>query len=325
MAFRDEVETGAWLARVESWVDERLAERGWARTGPGDQRRVRPWSTQVVVPTDNGLVWFKANNPHLAHEASVHATLARLVPDLVDAPVGIDAERGWLLTEDRGTTLGDRAGLTDATLVGVLEVVADLQRRLAGHGPELLAAGMPDCRPATVPARFDRLVDLLGGLPGDHPSYLPPEEVRRLRAFRDEVAAAAERLERSPLPSTLQHGDAHAGNVFELESGELRLFDFGDTQWAHALETLVVPWAVARHAGVAWPAAEAAYLARWADLVDHATFRSLWRDAALTHDVNRAQLWWQAIEGARPDELAEWGGGAAERLRTAMEPFDPDA
>jgi hypothetical protein len=270
-------------------------------------------------------VWFKANNPHLAHEAAVHATLARLVPELVDEPISFDADRGWLLTEDRGPTLSDREGLADATLAGVVDLVADLQRRLVPREEELLASGLPDCRPSTVPARFDRMVETVGALPGDHPSYLAPEEVRRLRGFRDEVAAAAARLQESPLPSTFQHGDAHAGNVFVLDDGELRLFDFGDAQWAHPLETLVVPWAVARHEGLAWRGAEAAYLARWADAVDHATFRALWRDAAMTHDVNRAQLWWHSIEGARPDELAEWGGMAAARLRSLTEPFDPDA
>lgn len=270
-------------------------------------------------------MWFKANNPHLAHEAAVHATLARLLPDAVDEPVGIDADRGWLLTEDRGPTLRDRDGLTDRTLVEVTGLVADLQRRLAVDGPELLAAGLPDCRPSTVPDRFDRQVDLLSDLPSDHPSYLTTQEVRRLRAFRDEVAAAAARLEESPLPSTFQHGDAHAGNVFAPDGGGLRLFDFGDAQWAHPLETLVVPWAVARHEGLTWPAAEAAYAVRWSDLVDHATFRSLWRDAAVTHDVNRAQLWWHSIEGARPEELAEWGGMAKDRMTTLLQPFDPDA
>ena len=325
MVFREEVQTAAWLDEVEHWVDGRLAARGWTRTGPGDQRRVRPWSTQVVLPTDHGPVWFKANNPHLAHEPQVQSVLARLCPDLVDEPVGVDGARGWLLTEDRGATLRDRDGLTDFTLGEVLGIVADLQRRLVAHESDLLAAGLPDCRPHTVPERFDLLVDTLGDLPGDHPSYLSQQEVRRLRAFRDEVAGAAERLEASPLASTFQHGDAHAGNVFQLDDGGLRLFDFGDSQWAHPLETLVVPWALARHEGLAWPAAEAAYLARWADLVDHTTLRALWRDAALTHDVNRAQLWWHALEGARPDELAEWGGMAKDRMSTLLEPFDPDA
>ena len=209
-------------------------------------------------------------------------------------------------------------------MVEVLDLVADLQRRLTTHGAELLGAGLPDCRPATVPARFDRMVDTLASLPHDHPSHLDGGEVRRLRGFRDRVAEAAARLADSPLPPTLQHGDAHAGNVFVLGGG-LRLFDFGDSQWAHPLETLVVPWAVARHEGVAWPAAEAAYVARWADLVDPTTLRALWRDAATTHDVNRAQLWWHAMDGARPDELAEWGGMAKDRMTTLLEPFDPDA
>ena len=51
MGFRDEVETAAWLAEVVAWVGEKLAPRGWEVTGEPDQRRVRPWSSQVVVPT----------------------------------------------------------------------------------------------------------------------------------------------------------------------------------------------------------------------------------------------------------------------------------
>lgn len=322
MGFRDEVETTDWRADVRSWVGERVAARGWEVTGDAEQRRIRSWSTQVVVPTDHGPVWFKANNPRLAHEAAVHAALARLVPDHVDVPLGVDTARGWLLTADRGRTLQDRGEVRTEDHAEVLVVTADLQRRVADHGEELLAGGLPDCRPETVPARFDRLARELAALPADHPSHLDEPAVAQLRRGRGTVAEAVDTLLDGPLPSSFQHGDAHTGNVFAVDGG-LRLFDFGDAQWAHVLEALAVPYGVARHAQLPWPSLQQAYADQWSDLVGPDGLDRLLRAAMVTHGVNRAQLWHWALEGARPEELAEWGDGAAYYLREALEPFEP--
>jgi hypothetical protein len=322
MGFRDEVETSEWLADVERWIDDRLTERGWSRTGPGDQRRVRPWSTQVVVPSDHGPVWFKANNPRLAHEAAVHAMLARIAPDLVDEPLGVDAARGWLLTADRGRTLRDRDGLTHEDLAQVLAVTADLQRRAIDREAELLDAGLPDCRPQTVVARFDQLCEELAALPADHPSHLDADALVGVAGLRPGIVEAAALLGPGPLPSSFQHGDAHPGNVFAVDRG-LRLFDFGDAQWAHVLESLAVPYGVALRAELPWPPLQAAYAEEWADLVSPAELDRLLQAAIVTHAVNRAQLWLWSVEGARPDELAEWGDGAVYFLRSALDPFEP--
>lgn len=161
--FSDLVATEGWRAAATGWVEDRLASVGRKVTGVIEQPRIRPWSTQLVVPTDRGTVWFKANCPAMAFEPGLHALLAELEPGEVDAPLAIDADRGWMMTADRGKTLGDSH---EATL------------------EELLAA---------------------------------------------------------PLPSSLQHGDLHPANVFVVDAG-MRLFDFGDAQWAHVLEVLAVPY-----------------------------------------------------------------------------------
>ena len=115
MAFSEVVSAPAWRAEAEDWVRAQVAESGGRVVGDITQPRVRPWSTQLVVPTDAGRLWFKANCPALAFEPAVHRTLARLDPGEVDEPVAVDAERGWMLTRDRGTTLGDSHEATSTT------------------------------------------------------------------------------------------------------------------------------------------------------------------------------------------------------------------
>jgi hypothetical protein len=65
----------------------------------------RPWSVTHRVPTASGPVWFKANTMDCAYEAVLAEALARSRPDAVLEPLAVDAERGWMLTADAGTTL----------------------------------------------------------------------------------------------------------------------------------------------------------------------------------------------------------------------------
>ena len=179
--FSEVVASPPWRAQAESWIRERVTASGGRVVGDITQPRIRPWSTQLVVPTDGGRLWFKANCPALAFEPAVHAALAQLDPAEVDAPFAVDAERGWVVTRDRGVTLGDSHEATLADWQAVVRVAARLQRRLADHGPELLAAGLPDCAPHTVPARFAELVEGLSALPAEHPSHLDAALRQRLR------------------------------------------------------------------------------------------------------------------------------------------------
>ena len=59
-------------------VSEHLEMGALAGIDPDSDGLAR--AARFKVPTTAGPVWFKANNPHLAHEAAVHATLARLLP-----------------------------------------------------------------------------------------------------------------------------------------------------------------------------------------------------------------------------------------------------
>ena len=70
-------EDPAFLAEAVSWVDEKLAGLGLARTGDVEQPHVRSWSTVLRVPTAAGPVWFKANAPAFAHEVLVVDRVSR--------------------------------------------------------------------------------------------------------------------------------------------------------------------------------------------------------------------------------------------------------
>lgn len=321
--FSQEVATDAWRAEATRWITDELAAVGLGVTGDIEQPRIRPWSTQLVVPSDQGTVWFKANCPSAAFEPAVHLALAELEPGEVEAPLAIDAERGWMMTADRGLTLGERHDATLADWQAVVARAARVQRRVAGHGGTLVERGLPDCSPGTVPQRYSWLVGQLEALPTDHPSHLPADEARSLRDRSAVVDAAVEALLAAPMPSSLQHGDLHPRNVFVLDDG-LRFFDFGDAQWAHVLEVLAVPYGFAtRVTHQPWAEILDAYAAVWSDVIDAEALQALMGPAMVTHAVNRSFTWFGAVVGAQPDELAEWGDAPLYYLRLALEPFPP--
>jgi hypothetical protein len=313
------VTSPGWRAEAVGWATERLASLGTEVLGEVEQPRVRPWSTQLVLRTGAGRVWFKANCPDLAAEAPVHEVLAALLPHRVDRPLAVEADRGWVLTADRGATLAeDATGASVEQWTAVMRLAAQVQRELAGCAAPLLAAGLPDCRPETVVARFDVMVSLLAELPPGHPSHLDARGEEDLRGAAGLVRDAATVLADSQVPSSLQHGDLHARNVFDV-GGELRLFDFGDSQWAHAFEVLVVPHAVVTHVDARdWPEVLDAYAGEWADVVDRDELESLVEAATVTHGVNRAQTWYGAVRGAGPQELADWGDAPLDALRRVL-------
>jgi hypothetical protein len=310
-----------WRADAETWIGERLSAANVTVTGAIEQRRVRPWSTQLVVPTDGGTVWFKSNCETQAFEPELQALLARLAPDEVDEPLAVDGERGWMLTRDRGATLREQREPGLPEWQHVLREAASLQRLVSDHARDVLAVGVPDCSPATVPARFDQMLERLRNRSNDDPAHLTADVVERLESAGPSVHDAARVLAHGPLPVTLQHGDLHPGNVFEVD-GRLRIFDFGDAQWAHPLEALPLPWAVTKDdRSLPWQDLLGAYHERWSDLLTIDEVAELLAAAVVTQPVNRSFGWWEALEEATEEEWEEWGEAPARHLAHVVEPW----
>jgi hypothetical protein len=215
-----------WLLTVLTWVDDRLGERGLARTGDVAQPHVRPWATVLRIPTGAGPVWFKAST--FAYEAGIVSRLADHRPEVVPPLLAADPVTGWMLMSDGGEslrTVSAREGGLDRWL-DVLPRYADLQLALAGEVPELLAIGVPDRRLATLPAAYERLMDEIEAEP-------------RFRAAAPRVAELAEELAAYGLPEVLQHDDLHDAQVFLRDDRHL-ILDWGDACVSHPFFTLSV-------------------------------------------------------------------------------------
>lgn len=289
----------AWRADAVRWVDARLSDVGLERVGPPEQVRVRAWSTQLRVPVrGDDPVWLKACAPQTAHEGSVLEVLARRAPESVVAPIAVDHSRGWILTPHGGTVLREQVDAGDVARrwEGVLRAFAELQRRTVPMVPELLAAGVPDHRPAPL---AECGADLLAG------QVDGPRLVSSLRA-------ACARLDDSPVPAALQHDDFHTGNVFVDGDARPRFFDWGDSYVGHPFSALLIGLAALPHQydveldRGGRERLVAAYLDPWSDLGPPDRLREDLDDALLVGRVARALGWHRALAHATDEEHEEW-------------------
>jgi hypothetical protein len=324
----------AWRRGIESWAFEQLAATGRVRTGPVTQPHARPWSTVLRIPTDAGPVWCKAARPGTAHEARLLPAFAAWGVPSVISPLAADPERGWLLLPDGGSTLRQTRpdGTGDHDLDAWERVLADyagLQRRLETRADELLALGVPDGRPATLPGTLARLLD-------DEATWKRVAEAdrdearrarKRLREASDWVAARVEVLERSGIAATIQHDDLHGGNVFVGPDG-YRFFDWGDGVVAHPFATLVTTLnSIAFRLGtdaqdpVLWRVRDA-YLEAWTDVAPQPALADALAAALDLGRIGKAAAWDRALAGLDPSTMDGHGDAPAGWLMDLAERLD---
>jgi hypothetical protein len=229
-----------WLESVHAWIRSQLERLGLEPAGEIEQPHVRPWSTVLRVPTDDGDVWFKANMPTQAFEVAVVETLAARRPDLVPTLLATDLERGWMLQGDGGTRLREileETGDFDVW-IEILPLYAELQMDVAADRDRLLAAGVPDRLLASLPGQFEEVLADAEAL-----ETLTQDERRRLASLAPRIEAECRELADYGLPETIQHDDLHDGQVF-VRDGRFLFFDWGDACVSHPFYTLVVTLAV---------------------------------------------------------------------------------
>ena len=313
----------AWRAAAVAWVDERLAAAGLERAGEAEQTRVRPWATILRVPVRGGeAVWFKAAGPGTAFEVPLYALLARTVPDHVLTPIAADPDRGWILLPEGGPVLAERA--TGADLVdGLVAAVAQygrLQRELEPHAGAMLALGVPDMRPAAMPARFGEALEAAGG--GDAAT------LRRIAAMEGTVRGWCERLAASPLPPSLDHNDLHEHNVLVDAAGGIRYYDWGDSVVAHPFAAMLVPLGQVQRAlgaglgDARFLRARDAYLDVFADRAPREELAETLALACHVAKIARALTWHRALQAAREQGEAvdaDWATAPLETLAWVLD------
>jgi hypothetical protein len=210
---------------AEDWIRAHVEPVGVIETA-----HERPWATVLRVPLSNGVAWFKACAQVQAFEPRLTAVLFARWPDRVTEVLGHEEERGWLLLADAGRPIREFGNPPEAWLVA-LPRYAELQRGEAAHTHDHLAHGVPDLRVATLPARYEDLLQ--------HDLPLERDEIRRLREFAPRFAELCDELAAHDLPETIQHDDLHMGNLYR-QGQRLRLLDWGDASISHPFASLVV-------------------------------------------------------------------------------------
>ena len=307
-----------WSAEITAWASDRLATAGMRLTGPSEPVHVRPWAVVTKLPTDAGPVWLKANAPDGRYEAAAVRVLASLAPDRLARVLGLDEARGWLLLADAGTRFADRpATLTEAAVWSrVLRSYGLLQRHVSAHADQLLAAGVPDHRPAALPERFRGLVAAGGGLagPGAVPRGLLDHAVARAR----QIGQWCAELDAAGIAPSIQHDDLHDGNVFLTADGVM-FIDWADSLVAHPFASLWYPLARAGEVfgepldGPTVCALRDAYLELWSGEHDWTTLRRAADLALRLVSIGRAEAWLRVLRSADAARLKPYHAEGVKR------------
>lgn len=235
-----------------AWADQALDRRGLARTGPAEAHLDRPWSTVWRLPLGESACWLKANAPACAYEGAVLRMLAEAEIPHVLRPWAVDVDRGLVLSADHGPTLREWRGSSRSLAAHerLLATYAGLQRRTEPLVDALLAVGVPDHRPAALPALRERLIAESAAAEG--PARLSTADTVRLREHASQYADGCAELEAYGIAATLQHNDLHDANAFPVlaASGgpfDVVVFDFGDAVVSHPFTSLLAALRSAAH------------------------------------------------------------------------------
>jgi len=285
----------AWREEAVSWLDDRLAAAGAARTGAVSQPHLYAWSTVLTAPTTRGAVWLKAPGPESAFEVALYELLGAVVPDRVLEPIAVDVARGWVLLPDGGPTLA--ADALDE-FAEFLPRYGQLQRDLASHVDTLLEFGLADMRPAAMPARFDEAMVVAERSRAAYGEPADRAALAEVAALRGEFAEWCARLAGSPVPASLDHNDLHADNIFATGT---KFYDWGDAVVAHPFASMLMALGFLNHrhdlaaTDPAVTRARDAYLEPFTDLAPRASLVAEVELACRVAKAARVLVWDRAL------------------------------
>ncbi len=299
----------SWLPEVEAWLDQRLGASGRRRTGALEPLKVWSLSAVLRVPTDDGVLIFKAACDWFRAEPRITEVLAGLWPDRIPALVAVEAERGWQLMEplagvpDEGDPPPELAEPTAVAMAG-------LQVAALAHLDDLARAGLPDRGLDATLAGLRQVAEHSVEL-----DLLDPDERARVTATLPRVAERITALADWGVPETLVHGDLHLGNV-AAHGQALVIFDWTDACLAHPLvdRATLLPTAHAERPGLG-----AAYCDVWRPLVDLPPPEQVEHEARVLERAFQA-ITYERIQAAL-EEASRWefAGVVAHCLRRLVE------
>ena len=228
-----------WQKQAHDWIRAEAERNGIQITSEIQQPHAYPWSTVMRVPTRDETIFFKATALETIFEAALTQKMAGWYPDCMPELIAVDGERGWMLMRDGGEQL--RASIRPTQDIQpwnpVITRFAELQLGLAEHVSEILAVGIPDRRPATLPTLYRELLVDEQSLMIDQEKGLTSAEFHQLQDLTPRFEQICAALIAFGIPASLNHGDFHDGNVL-IKNGRITFFDWGDASVTHPFVSL---------------------------------------------------------------------------------------
>ena len=259
--------------------------------------------------TASGAMFLKAVFPPFHAEPVVTQLLAAQVPAIMPVVLAIEADEGWLLVEDlRAPLVGELpAGQRADALAAGARALVELQRSVAGDVEAFAAAGCP-VRP-------------LADMPRQLEAALGPDGMAFDRAIMSErreraVAAtqrAVERVAGLGFPTSVVHGDFHAGNAF-LVGDRVVIIDWSDAAIGKPLVDLVTWLAWSRDQPDQQRIATEAWIDAWAGSTDRTAVRVAIDDILLAGAAYQVVSYDGILRGLEPATRYTIAGGATEYL-----------
>jgi len=228
-----------WLNQAHDWIQAETTRQSIRVVGEIEQPHVYPWSTVLRVPTNEGVLFFKATAAETVYEAALTQSLSRWFPDCMPEFVSVDTARGWMLMRDGGEHL--RASIRPTQDITpwrpVISRYAEVQIGLAEHITELLSLRIPDHRLIVLPRLYSQLLAEEESLMIDQEKGLTSAEWQQLKDKTSRFEQICNDLAAFGIPESLNHGDFHDGNVL-IRNSRITFFDWGDASVAHPFTSL---------------------------------------------------------------------------------------
>jgi len=258
-----------WHAGVEAWVENQVSHLG--RGAIQNIEPVKSWSISCVlkIMTESGILYFKATRdlPLFVNEGVTLTNLEKLYPRRVPRPVALAPENGWMLLDDFGAAPDGDATLDNQTRL--MQDYARLQINSSQNIEALLSAGCID-------RRLDILLSQIEPLLADELSLslLNPDEREQVKQLAPRLRELLTELTSLPIPSTIIHGDLHAGNVI-ISADSFLYFDWTDAAVSHPFFDMIHIFT--EEDEIKKSALQAAYLEIWEQNFSKPDVRRAWQ------------------------------------------------
>jgi hypothetical protein len=298
-----------WFQAARAWMEAELVRLGYEQSGAVEQ--VRNWSLSCVlrVPTQIGMIYFKAaaDLPLFVNEPLFVAKLAALFPDSIPAPLVLDVERGWMLMADFGKSLRAQ-GKGEHDFAPVLAAYGQLQRQSATHVEKLIASSGHDRRLEILASQIESLLT--------HPlsqSVLEPAEWESVQRLAPQLSALCVKLSEYNLPNTLLHGDLHMGNVAGRD-GTYLFFDWTDGCVGHPFIDMLHVYFY-ENSEIEKVRLRDAYLAQWEAYEPRERLLEAWKIAKPLSALHQAVSYLSIVGNLEPMVRAELIHGLSDFMR----------